>query len=295
MKSMKMTKVTAALAAIAMTFSTLALSASAEAAPNTFRTALEKQYVFASDLASGDVVVKGNVFIDNYTGMNTFKITLESASPLVIENGGFADPCMIDYCKDTEKSYTVYENTDASGAPCNVAMFYNDYDNATDQYLFPYPNATAVDNTYALLSFDVKIPKGTEPGVYKLGCKEGFDTNEVGQKEYHCFATSATGSVELAFEGAEFVVEPDAIRGDVNCDGAVDTKDATAVLRYYAGSLLQASEDELFSLLSTPYVHAAVKAADTDNSSSINQNDAVKILRYYSYKMLNGSANWDEV
>lgn len=66
--------------------------------------------------------------------------------------------------------------------------------------------------------------------------------------------------------------------GDVNYDGAIDSKDAVLVLKSYA--------DELVNKEGT----VLVEIGDVDGDGKVNSKDAVIILKYYAEKLASGSS-----
>ena len=87
-------------------------------------------------------------------------------------------------------------------------------------------------------------------------------TTEDGVKTYTCTACGETKT-----EAIPAIVE-EIVWGDANGDGQVNTKDATRILRYYAG-LISDSEIDLV-------------AADVNGDGNVNTKDATRILRYYA-------------
>ena len=85
---------------------------------------------------------------------------------------------------------------------------------------------------------------------------------EDGVKTYTCTACGETKTEAIPATGEEIVW------GDANGDGKVNTKDATRILRYYAG-LISDSEIDLV-------------AADVNGDGNVNTKDATRILRYYA-------------
>ncbi|MBQ7000685.1 MAG: leucine-rich repeat protein, partial [Oscillospiraceae bacterium] len=82
---------------------------------------------------------------------------------------------------------------------------------------------------------------------------------EAGVKTYTCTACGETKTEAIPAIGEEIVW------GDANGDGKVNTKDATRILRYYAG-LISDSEIDLV-------------AADVNGDGNVNTKDATRILR----------------
>ena len=286
--TMKLQKISAVIAACSLLCGICSTVANADEVDRegvmTFRASVSKQYIKASELANSDMTVQGNVFVDNYTGLTTFKLTLESSEPLVIQNGGFTTPA---FFANLEGTSSIYAREKADGTPTNVCLYYNDNPNE-----LPLPNASVANEGGSLLSFDVVIPKKTPAGVYQVGFKSGYATNSIGLKEYYCFATNTSGDTDFGLQAVEVIVEPNALLGDVNCDGIVDPVDATKVLQYYAGTMLGYEEEKLNQYFGTPYVHTALEAAQTIPDGIIDERDAIKILRYYAASMIDDDVDW---
>ena len=85
---------------------------------------------------------------------------------------------------------------------------------------------------------------------------------EDGVKTCTCTACGEIKTEAIPATGEEIVW------GDANGDGKVNTKDATRILRYYAG-LISDSEIDLV-------------AADVNGDGNVNTKDATRILRYYA-------------
>lgn len=289
---MKFQKMLAAVAAGSVLLGVCSLGASADEVTTegamTFRTTVSKQYVKVSELANSDMTLQGNVFVDNYTGLASFKLSLGSDEPLTICNGGYTMPS---FFEGQANSSSIYAQENEDGTPTNVALYYND-----SQGILPWPNSTIANPGGALLSFDVIVPQGTPAGVYKLGCQSGFKTNSIGLKEYYCFAkTAGGGDTDYAIQNAEIIVEPNALLGDVNCDGSVDAIDATKVLQYFAGGMMGYDEDKRNEYFGTPYIHTALEAAQTQADGVIDERDAVKILRYFAYHIVGTDVEWEDL
>lgn len=85
--------------------------------------------------------------------------------------------------------------------------------------------------------------------------------------DYPAFALSELENlIDLSSENA---------LGDINNDGAVDSDDASMVLREYAS--LQASGKNIFTAVQS-------KAADVNKDGAVDADDASTILKYYSYQ-----------
>ncbi|MCI5910299.1 MAG: dockerin type I domain-containing protein, partial [Oscillospiraceae bacterium] len=63
--------------------------------------------------------------------------------------------------------------------------------------------------------------------------------------------------------------------GDINDDGAIDSKDAVLVLKYYAESLTGNTTTSI-----------PLEKGDVNGDGKIDSKDAVKILKYYAQTMV---------
>lgn len=289
-------KCTALLAVSSIVISTGSISAlAANTAPKTtMRTAVnggEETYVSSEDLKKGDVIVKGEVFIDNYTGIANMKVSVHSDSDVKIEKGGFTVPELFegfDAASTTDES-EYYRNVDIANVT-DVCMFYNKS--------FPYKNAVLAKDGTSFLTFDVRVPKGTAPGCYTVRVCNGWILESVDSnlRNYYTYAYSEDSEIELEFMDSTIIVEPEVMLGDVDCNGIVESDDATAVLRYYVQGLMNLPETTRMLNFHQTYIHAAKAGANVDGNDEIDAQDAVKILRYY-VRSLTGRKNisWDEV
>ena len=289
-------KLAAVLTAAAALTGVCSLGASAEDIM-TFRTAqvTERQYLKEADFLNNGASLPFAVYVDNYSGLSRFKLTLDSDKPLTISNSGYSSPALFSKFAigdgESGNTQSAFYHEDAEGNPINVAVYFNDYDG-----ILPYPNAEIANEGGSLLSFNVNIPKGIKAGVYQVGCKEGFLLNSVGQKEYYCYAFDRDSHSNYTIQNAQIVIEPDNyLRGDVDFDGDVDDTDAVAVLRYLAGSILELPQDMLDAELGTPYIHGAKLAGDVDENGELNEVDAAAILTYYAHEILMETPDWDEI
>jgi len=116
-----------------------------------------------------------------------------------------------------------------------------------------------VDEVSYELSYDKTICNHMwDDGV--ISTPAGCETD--GMKTYTCSVCGDTKTEVIPATGEEIVW------GDANGDEKVNTKDATRILRYYAG-LISDSEIDLV-------------AADVNGDGNVNTKDATRILRYYA-------------
>lgn len=246
-----------------------------------FRMEASRTYLSATELAEDAVTLAGALYIDNYAGIASMKITLGCDTPLSIEHDGFAEPSFFANCGSETRYVQISPNNANYNHTC---LWYGSQ--------FPYQNGVVAHEGGAFLTFDVRLPQGTPAGVYHCFTKEGYLLNEAGLKEYYCYAYSETEEISISPAALEIIVEPDALRGDVDCDGDVDADDATAALRFYTKGLTTTDVTECYEMLNTPYIHTAMQAAEANGVEGITPDDAILILRYY-VRSLSGAADWE--
>lgn len=244
-------------------------------------------YVFESDLKNKDVVLKGNLYIDNYPGISHMKISLHSYE-LKIENGGFTVPELFEgfNASSTTDDSEYYRNVQQANVT-DVCMFYNGSS-------LPPKNAVLAKDGTSFLSFDVRVPKGLTRGCYDIYVMDGWMLNEAGQREYQTYAYNGDGNkLEFIQDNAYVVVEPTPVIGDVDLDGDIDADDANIVLNYYLMNMMGASEAECDeALLNTTYIHSARLGADPDKDNHITADDSTMILKYYLASFLGDQPSW---
>jgi hypothetical protein len=146
--------------------------------------------------------------------------------------------------------------------------------------------------------FDVLIPQDTKPGVYQLGFKTGVKKNANGGKITETYAQNELEDLDIALKECSVIIEPESLRGDVNCDGQVDIHDAKYALDYdvqFNRARLQKTDEDLTSTLHTPYIHTAMEAANVDHESELNSKDALAILKYSTLKMAGLQQDWKTI
>lgn len=285
-----LTKLTALLSVGSMLISTGSIGTNAAAKDTmVFRTSFggdKVAYLFESDLKNKDVVLKGNVYIDNYPGIAHMKLSLHSYG-LKIENGGFTVPELFDgFDASNTKDESEYYRNVAIANVTDTCMFYNKS--------FPYKNAVLAKDGTSFLSYDVRVPKGLTRGCYDICVMDGWSLNAAGQREYQTFAYNEDGEeLEFVQDSAYLVVEPTPILGDVDLDGDIDSDDANLVLYYYLLSVMGESEESCDAqLLNETYIHSAKLGADPNKDKHITADDASAILCYYTETLVGNSPNW---
>lgn len=284
----------------AAALSALLLSAiSASAAENvmTFRMTTAQKYLTESELAEKDIVLDGAMYIENYSGITDMRLRLMTDDPLIIENGDFTrDPSRKDtdggakQCFFVSHGTTIYTGINKQGERKNIALWYGPGDIDTP--------GTVEDPESSFLSYQVRIPKGTKAGVYRGYISQGTEVNIAGQvvQDFSCNNRGAAADVELV--DFQVVVEPQALRGDVNCDGETDVRDAQAIMIYYNyyGILgLDESDALTAEAFGTPYIHTAAEAADINRTGVIDIKDSMMSLIYANRIIIGADADWDHL
>ena len=254
----------------------------------TFRMDAEKTYV-CLDEQQEDTVLKGGLYVDNYTGLTSMRLMLMSDAPVIIENGGFTvdpvkkdadgEPMHLLFSEHADSTYTQKaEATDDT----NVVLWYAK--NYTRDAV-----ATVNDATSSFVNFDVRIPKGTKPGNYKCYISERVTKNAAGLNEEDSFVYQ--GGKQLTFN-QDLMLKPLEIAvyllGDMNLDGVVSIEDAQLTLKAYTAKVAGNPTD-----LSP----AQIKASDVNADGDVSVDDAQSILKYYTgkYVAAKDDFTWDDV
>ena len=275
-----------------------AVPASAAEGVMTFRMSADQKYLSEAELATQDIVFGGALYIDNYTGITDMKLRLKTDDPITIENGDFTrDPSRTDTDGGAKQSFfvshgtTIYTGINNAGELKNIALWYGPTD-------IDIPGEVE-DPESSFLSFLVRVPKGTPAGVYRGYVSTDWEYNIAGQKVYDFICNCKGETPETALEDFQIVVEPESLRGDVNCDGIVDVHDAQCLQIYYlyAEILEMDMTDTLYEqVFGTPYIHTAMIAADADRNSVMDTKDATAIQIYYTlYDLLEMTPDWDHL
>ncbi len=283
---MKQHKIFAAAAA-AMLFASAAVSASAADEPMTFRIDAKESAVCLDNMTE-DAVLKGDVFIDNYTGLTSLRLILKSDDPIVIKNGDFTrNPDKKD--KQGEPLHRLFEEhadaeymqySEATGAS-NVVLWYS------KGFVSDEP-AKISDATSSFVNFDITVPKGTKPGDYKCYISTEETINVAGQKEEDFFAYG--GKDQLVLDKDVKLAPLDVavyMIGDSNLDGFVDVQDAQTTLIAYTEGI--AGNDPKLT-------KAQIMASDVVKDGKVSVDDAQVILKYYTEKVVAGKKDttWEQ-
>jgi len=242
------------------------------------------------------------MYIDNYSGITSMKVRLKSDAPIRLEDGDFTrDPSRTEvesgvtvakqcfFASHGATTYTRY--SDETGELVNTALWSGPGD-------LP-PIAGVVENPdSSFISFNVVIPQGTPAGVYRCYISDEDVKMSSGIINPDLFVYDGAGNkTTVAREDCEIVVEPDPLRGDVDCDGKITVLDAQAALRYYGDIItarMEPTPETLYHALQTPYIHTGTAAADVDNSGRADLKDAMAILRYSSSLRIGVDMSWEE-
>lgn len=283
-------------------------ASAAGSAPMTFRIDAGQHYVLQSDLKEGDLLIPGELYIENYSGITEMALQLKSDAPLHIENGDFTrdDSRMEFYGTDPETLEKLYRPK-----PC----YFKDY---SEGRYTQHSEETGEENAVlwcssgflsgkpgelyrpesSFLSFDIRVPADTPAGVYfcYLSTEVNSITDTLVQRDFYVFNGSADVTASAALKSFKLTVEPAPLYGDVNCDGNVSVEDAQIALRYYTEQLAQKvlTDDGLAVLFETPYIHTAAEAADVSHESGITVEDAQGILQYYTALLAHKTPQWSD-
>lgn len=283
-----MKRIYPAFAAMLCTLPLLHTAASAEDAALTFELTVDDSYVFASELAEKDFTVGGAFWIRNYTAFSGMKTILTSDAPVIIEDGHFTEPNFF-----ASSSYQMYRQKSEITDDTNIIMWSSPDDPETLDFA---PNEVAnPEGSFA--EFTVRVPKETAPGVYHLEFRNGYIQENPGIIVEDTYVKMGRDAVPFTLQGCRIVVEPDALRGDVNCDGKIDISDAKRTLDYHVlTNLLDETPDDagLERHFATPYIHTALSAADAKQDGVLDSEDARAILNYYTILLTDAEPDWAE-
>lgn len=272
------------------------VSAAEEEAPMSFRLTASQTYLTASQVAEGDVVLRGAMYIDNYSAINMMRFVIGSDAGIVVENGAFSDPCFLEGDYDPETSQNLFNPYSAIHDVANMVTWYG-----------PgalWEDGAVADEDASFVEFDIRIPQGTAPGRYNIYFDQRDLTLSSGAKfslfNVYCEAGKygQDDRPAVAVENCFVTIEPAALRGDVTCDGEIDSQDAIAVLQFYTDYSVIGSGtlEACLPTLNELYPHTAYEAADADLNGVCDTADAIAILEYYTYvTLLESDMTWDEI
>lgn len=255
----------------------------------TFRLTVADQsavYLTADSLKAADTVLSGKFWIDNYTAFTGMKTILTSDAPIVIENGAFTQPYFF-----KSASYRSYTQKSVVNGDTNIVMWTGPDSLETGVAVCEVANPGG-----SFAEFDVRVPQGTEAGVYQLGFRQGITTGATGIVYPDTYVQNDTEDVPTTFAGCKVIVEPDAMRGDVDCDGKITLTDAKRLLDYVTYTQLAymtPNDAETAALLGTEYIHTAQQAGDASLNGALGHDDAALILRYFVQMLSGVEPSWD--
>ena len=293
----------AAAAACMLGIGCCTVPAAAADAPMTFRLTVDNDLFTVQELAESEQVVHGAMYIENYTGISSMRIVIANSEGIIIENGGFADPCFLEGREESRNVYNPYSQVhDVS----NLIAWYGPY--ADDGV--SWDDTPVADENAAFVTFDVRIPKGTPAGQYQIY----FDTRDLvlsSGKLYPLFNVHSFNGdyddIELPAvvrEDCTITVVDDSVApgtgnlGDVDSDGDVDTTDAMSVLQFYNACHVMGNgnESEYKERLDPALPEVAYNVSDINGDGSRNTVDALWIILYYNRVTLLGEdISWEQL
>lgn len=282
----------------------LALPASAADSLMSFRFGAEKTAVSTAELANGDVVIPGGLYIDNYSGFAQLRLILRSDAPVIIENGDFTiDPSgALDADGNPRHAFfeahstAIYTQKSVIDDDTNIILWQGPEAKQLNAY---HANGVIRNADSSFLTFDYRIPQNTPVGDYQCYISRDVITNSVGFIEEDLDVTDQTHQLKV---DEEFTLPPLTFsvytRGDVNCDGAITIEDAQATLTLYVVQEVSAqvlSDEEVAQLLNTDHLNASKCAVDASQNGSLDVTDAQGILDYYVASLSGNLGNWDNI
>ncbi len=286
----------------------LPASAAEERTPMTFRITAEQSYLRESELKQDACVIHAGLYIDNYSGITEMAMQLKSDEPLRIENGDFTRD-------DSRQEFVGVDPVTKEKIYKDKPCFFTDY--GVGEYT-QHSEVTGEENAVlwcsagwmggkpgelyrpesSFLSFDIVLPAGTKPGIYCccLSTASGVDSDGFNYRDLYVYNGSADVTDSIVLKNFTITVEPDALRGDVNCDGEISVDDAQSTLLYYTVMLSKKNPDDsaLAEIFGTPFIHTAQEAADVSTNGEISLDDAQSILAYYTAKLAGKTPDWNQ-
>jgi hypothetical protein len=291
---MKRTCIPLCTAAVLLSAFTLSVSADGIM---TLRMDAEQTAVSTGQLAENDAVIKGGVYIDNYTGINKMRLILNSDGPVTIENGDFTrvegeegsngEPQLAFFKKYSLATYTQESLIDDDK---NIALWHGPGANECS-------NGEVYHADSSFLSFDIRVPKDTPVGDYS--CFISTERKDIGggMVSPDFYAYSEDGRLT---ENQDILLKPVTIsvynRGDVNCDGNISVEDAQYALNHYVAVGVNGSnptDEELETLLGTKHINAARRAADASEDGELSIDDVQNILLYATEALTGLTPDWN--
>lgn len=300
-----MKKLALKLSAAASAICLLTMPAAAAEDIMTLRMAADKIAFTTDEIAKGDSVVHGNLFIDNYTGLSEFRLILKSDDPISIENGDYTRDAT-EKGPDGELHLSYFENYSRADytqkSPVfpdlsNIILWYGPENQETTGDFLLTGKLRKADE--ALLKFDVRIPKDTKAGDYKCYISTEVQQERDNPPEYDFFAYNE----KIRYQPNEnIILKPLTLsvytRGDVNGNGEIGVDDAQVTLNYYVTTVVagnKLTDEQIAEMLGTSSIQAAKLAADASLNNEIGADDAQLILRYYTESITGKTPSWDSL
>lgn len=298
----RLKRAAAAAAALVLSTGCFSLPAAAADTPMTFRLTVDNDLFTVQELAESEQVVHGAMYIENYTGINMMRFVIGNDEGIVIENGGFSDPCFLEGDYNPETSENVYNDYAETYDKRNLVMWYG-----------PgaiWANGVVADETASLVEFDVRIPQGTAPGKYNIYFDQSVITLSSGKTAEMFYVYNEDGKYgkedrpAVGTEGCTITVVDDSVApgtgnlGDVDSDGDVDTTDAMSVLQFYNACHVMGNgnESEYKERLDPVLPEVAYNVSDINGDGSRNTVDALWIILYYNRVTLLGEdISWEQL
>lgn len=264
------------------------------------RLELEQTELTVTSLADADAVIHGALYIENYSGICSMRIVVASDAGIMVENGGFSDPCYLEGRNETRNVYNPYSEVhDVS----NLVMWYGP--TAADGV--SYADTPVSDENASFIEFDVRVPQGTAAGEYDIYLDQRSLTLSSGKlfPLFSLYAEAGEYGDDLPAVdaiGCTITVKDNSAAegnlGDVNSDGKVDTVDAVRVLQFYNACHIMGNdvEEDYKEKLDAAHPDVAFAVSDINGDRIRDTADAVLILRYYTHHdILNDGITWDEL
>lgn len=270
----------------------------------TVRLGAEQTVINTDDLASGDKMIKGGLYFDNYTGISKLRMILRSDAPVLIENGNFTpDP---DGALDSdgnvrdaffeEHSTHMYTPQSLVDDDTNIIVWSGKELGEEGRYL---ENGVIRHAESSFLTFDYRIPKDIKAGEYKCYISERVALTAGGFEMPDLQLSDETHQLE---PNKEFALQPVTFtvytRGDLNCDGNISTEDAQAALVCYVQQDLAKktlTDKEFSDIAKTKLVNSARLAADASGDGVLDVKDAQGILQYYVNSLAGNKPDWNTI
>lgn len=300
---MKKTLILPVVAALLLHAAAQPAAAEAEALMDFRLTAAQTAFE-VGQLAEGDAVTQGAMYIENYSGVSQLRVILKSDAPLIIENGDFTrdseiiapdgNPKVAFFSDYSLAAYTQYNEITGRS---NLALWYGPETGEGGGNYYAGGEVDQADSS--LLHFDIRIPQGTPVGDYT--CYISTDSRQLA-------GTIVEDDFFAFYQRKELAVDTDLTltpvklavyrRGDVDCNGEISVEDAQWALMIYANVVLGGTaflDDDVAALVGIEHGAAAARAADITGDGEISVVDAQGILNYYAASLIGDSPEWEDM